>query len=104
MARILPVIAVGMVDATTHLAQAIGQVGKLYYFKANMPVNLRPIVQEYEWELIVDGIVNDFSGENTSQDPFRFDRAGIYALSLRVHDGCEYSKWVSTNIIIESEY
>ncbi|MPM06753.1 hypothetical protein SDC9_53056 [bioreactor metagenome] len=104
MARILPVIAVGMVDATTHLAQAIGQVGKLYYFKTNMPVNLRPIVQEYEWELIVDGIVNDFSGENTSQDPFRFDRAGIYALSLRVHDGCEYSKWVSTNIIIESEY
>lgn len=104
MARILPVIALGIVDATTHQAQAIGQVGKLYYFKANMPANLRPLIQEYEWDLIVDGMVNDFTGENTSHDPFKFDIAGIYTLSLRVHDGCEYSKWVSTNVIIESEY
>ena len=100
VARIAPVIAAGVVDLATHQAVSIAQTGKPYYFKSLIPSDQKSFVQAYEWYLGMNGGL-DFMGETTQYDPVTFSTPGTYTLSLRIRDGCQWSKWVSTNVYVQ---
>ena len=64
------------------------------YFISQINGILRPYIQEYQWEVITNVGVGYvlLSGEHTTT-PVYFPYPGSYRVSLRVRDGCQWSKW-----------
>ena len=96
IARIEPVIRAGVHDVSAKLQRATAQVGKPCCFKAAIPSDQGIFVQQYQWELYVNGVKHNFTGETTQS--FTFTQAGTFQLRLRILDGCQWSKWIDTYI------
>jgi len=81
VARIEPVFA-GMKESAFSPLIVVARVGYPVYFQAGLPSNERPLVQEYQWELTVGGILYRFAGELTTTT-HTFTASGTYPLRLR---------------------
>ena len=95
--RIAPVISSGVWGYGVGGAAA-AQVGIPCYFKSGIPADQKIFVQQYQWELYVNGTTYYFSGETTQSTPMTFSQSGTYMLRLRILDGCQWSKWVDINV------
>jgi len=96
-ARIAPIISPGVWGYGVGAAAA-AQVGVPCYFQAAVPTGQKPFVQQYQWELYMNGSTYSLSGETTQNNPVTFTQTGIYLLRLRILDGCQWSKWVDTYV------
>ena len=92
-ARILPVIA-GPTSLPYGMPEEFAIKWQPTYFISNIPNIVRPYILQYQWEIITDssGSYVLLSGEHT-ETPVIFDYSGTYRVSLRVRDGCGWSKW-----------
>jgi len=74
--------------------------GYSYYLTAEIPLNQRSFVLNYEWEVTLSyGSTLLYYGETTSM-PVDFTSPGTYPVRLRIRDGCEWSKWISFSVNI----
>ena len=91
--RILPVID-GAATVPYGLPDDYAVVGHPTYFISNIHGNLRPYILQYQWEIITDSGIGYvlLYGEHTTT-PVTFYSPGSYRVSLRILDGCGWSKW-----------
>jgi hypothetical protein len=90
MARIFPQI---IMPTSIH-------VGVPYYFKSYVPTDLDGIIQQFYWDITIDGNNYQPTG-NPAHTPVTFSSPGEHIVSLRVFDGCDFSKWTNVSVNVE---
>ena len=91
--RILPVIA-GASSSLYGVPQDFVYYGLPAYFQSDIPYDERQYILEYQWDITTNSSGGHIllSGQNTST-PVYFPGSGQYQVSLRVRDGCGWSRW-----------